>query len=92
MQATPVIQRFAARYDQGTANNLESMIIEMGIDPSAALSAESFLVKIMTIACEAESALPEAAKQNNFAWTIGEGGQYRATIKAAVQTTTDVIG
>jgi hypothetical protein len=56
----------------------------IAVDNVLPASAESLAVKMVEMFTLAETALPEAQKQNNFGYSIGEGGAYRATIKAAV--------
>lgn len=56
----------------------------IGVDSLQPASAESLAVKLVEMLTLAETALPDAQKQNNFGYSIGEGGAYRATIKAAV--------
>ncbi len=67
---------------------MESMDVEI-LDP---LGAEKFLVALMISTAEAETALPDNLKQNNFGYQIGENGAYRATIKAVVDSAPVVIG
>ena len=62
----------------------DALSAAIGVDNLAPASAESMSVKLIEMLTLAETALPEAQKQNNFGYSIGEGGAYRATIKAAV--------
>lgn len=62
----------------------DSFCTAIGVDGTQPASAENLSVKLVEMLTSAETALPEAQKQNNFGYSIGEGGAYRATIKAAV--------
>jgi hypothetical protein len=72
------------KYGAPAQSAFDTLCNAMGVDSLAPGSAESFAVKIIEMLTTAETALPDAQKQNNFGYSIGEGGAYRATIKAAV--------
>lgn len=69
----------------------DQLCTAMAITSTAPSSAEDFGVKIMEMLTLAESALPDLQKQNNFSYAIGEGGAYRASIKAVVLASFSVI-
>lgn len=62
----------------------DSFCASIAVDNTASASAENLAVKIVEMLTLAETSLPESQKQNNFGYSIGEGGAYRATLKAAV--------
>lgn len=72
------------KYGAPAQTAFDTLSAAIGVDNILAASAESFSVKLIEMLTLAETALPEAQKQNNFGYSIGEGGAYRATIKAAV--------
>jgi hypothetical protein len=76
--------QFLLKYGAPAQAAYDALSLAIGVDNLVPASAESFAVKLMEMLTMAETALPEAQKQNNFGYGIGEGGAYRGTIKAAV--------
>lgn len=72
------------KYGAPAQSAFDSFCTSIAVVNSNPASAESFAVKIVEMLTSAETGLPEAQKQNNFGYTIGEGGAYRAQLKAAV--------
>lgn len=91
MTATEIGNRIALKYGANAGANWANLIGGMGVAAGGTNSAEKFLVSLMNLVCEAETQLPEAQAQNNFGYNIGEGGAYRATIRAGVSTEITVI-
>lgn len=92
MIASEVSDRVLLKYGAAAQGALVTLITEMGVGAGAVNSTEAFIVKLMEMVTAAEANLPDALKQNNFSYSIGEGGLYRGTIKAVVQANYDVIG
>lgn len=92
MQASLIANRLSIDYTPATATAFNQLLEEMSILPSENLSSEAFFVGLMRSAATAESQLPDNLKQNNFGYSIGEGGNYRASIKAIVSNAPVVIG
>jgi hypothetical protein len=92
MLASAIVSKIQAQFGGTAAANFTDFLVNIGIDTAVPLSAEKFLVTLMNAVSEAESGLPDAQKQNNFGYSIGEGGVYRATIKAIVAIQPNVIG
>ena len=91
MFATNVSNQVALRYNPAAQLAFNGFLSSIGIDSAIPFSAENFAVKMVELLTDAETALPDAQKQNNFGYSIGEGGAYRATIKAAVTTSFQVV-
>jgi hypothetical protein len=91
MLASAVSSQILAKHGIASQTAFNDLLVGMAIDPLSPLSAESFAVKIMESLTTAESSLPDAQKQNNFGYSIGEGGAYRGSIKAAVAASFQVV-
>jgi hypothetical protein len=92
MQAQLVRLKLDAQFGNDASTAFLALIEAMDLQIADPLSTEKFLVALMIQVAEAESALPDNLKQNNFGYSIGEGGAYRATIKAVVDSAPVVIG
>lgn len=80
------------KYGTPAQTAFNSLCTEMGLVNTAPFSAESFAVKMVEMLTASEAALPELQKQNNFNYSIGEGGAYRASLKAVVVANFTVQG
>ena len=92
MLAVNFVNQAALRYGIATTPLIEGLFVQMGVDQTQPLSAEDFAVKVVELLTNAENALPDTLKQNNFGYGIGESGAYRGTIKATVSTILQVVG
>jgi hypothetical protein len=92
MQAQAIRLKIDAKFGNDASSAFLALIEAMDLVMLDPLSAEKFLVALMIQVAEAESVLPDNLKQNNFGYSIGEGGSYRATIKAVVDSAPVVIG
>lgn len=80
------------KYGTPAQTAFNSLCTEIGVINANPFSAEAFAVKIVEMLTTAESALPTLQKQSNFNYAIGEGGAYRASLKAVVVANFTVQG
>lgn len=92
MQAQQIRLKLDTKFGNDASTAFLNLVTSMDIDVVDPLSAEKFLVGLMISTAEAETGLPDNLKQNNFGYSIGENGAYRATIKAVVDSAPVVIG